>query len=387
MLNGTYERYCTLAAATAKPVEVLLTKRTVTAASPVNVAAAAPANAATTAATTTTAVADTTTAALPDKVPVAKVLHMPDAEQGVSPAASVQACQIPLTSAHAVRQQRPRLLFDPISTATRLSGSSSPTSSQHVAAGKHTAHSLARETMVMHEAVTPMTAGGVTPFCAMTPHPLQLRTVAVPFWGLPPPAPLAATNDNAMISAITTTAAATATKLPPTNSTATPFATATAAAIPIEIQASSSTAAPLGKPPTAELFHTAGAEQATAPAVSIQPREEHRPDSYAERQQRRPLFCDATSSASSLAPTSANSSTFGSQQIVADKHDMDSLPRQAIADIPGAAVGKKAQPRGSRRATASAAAPTASKMVTRSQAAAQKHVQRMRMHTQYQKRQ
>lgn len=40
--------------------------------------------------------------------------------------------------------------------------------------------------------MAPITPGGASTAPAMTPHPLQLNTVAVPFCGLPAPSPLAA---------------------------------------------------------------------------------------------------------------------------------------------------------------------------------------------------
>ena len=267
-----------------------------------------------------------------------------------------------------------------------------------------------------------MTAADATPFGAMTPHPLQLRVVAVPFWGLPAPSPLAAAPDDATFPATTAmqrlspditatvatsgsatavasapddgmsilctaTAATTANNKLCTNSTATASASATDAANAIATGAIATIAAggmttdvPLDKSPAAKLLHTAHAEQAAASAATVESRETHLSDSDAKRQQRPRFPCDLIKS---LAPAFATSSTVSSQHMVADKQAADSLARKAMANMPGATAAKEAQPRGSRKRIASAE-PTAARMVNRSQAAAQKHVQRMQK--QYQKR-
>ena len=372
-----------------------------------SIIATAPASAASTAAIASTAAEGVTTGAFPDKDSVAKTLHI--AELAAAPVASVQPAQTPLTNAHVERQQKPCLPCDPINTASRLSsalGSSSATSTQHLVAGKHAVQSPPRE------------------------PPLQLRTVAMPFCGLPAPPPAAAAIDDAMFSATlatavpdatkqlctdttaivdwsasasasasaaddalstpcTTSAVVTVNKKQPTNSTATVSATATSAAIATGASVTTaaggaSTAVPLQKTLAAKLLHTADAEQAAAPAASVESSQTHLSYCDAKRQQKTLFFCNPTNKVSSLAATSANGNTASSQHVVADKHTTDSLSTGAIVDVPGAALAQQAQPRGSKRRPASAAAPTASRMVTRSQVAAQKHVQRMQ--TQYLKR-
>ena len=131
-------------------------------------------------------------------------------------------------------------------------------------------------------------AGGVDPTPCMTPHALQFRVVAVPFWGLQAGAPEALATEEVPIAAATTTAG------------------------------------PLSAgPPT---------PSGPTPAVAG----------------------DLSTAAAGLLPTTST--------------------RQVSSTI---AAAKRTRPRGSKGRTASAPAPGASQMVTRSQAAAQKHVERM----------
>ncbi|KAL3163182.1 hypothetical protein ABBQ32_009588 [Trebouxia sp. C0010 RCD-2024] len=86
----------------------------------------------------------------------------------------------------------------------------------------------------------------------------------------------------------------------------------------------------------------------------------------------------STATASRSFPSSGSNSVLSSQQgsavrrTAVSHHDAAS----AITDVSGADA---ARSRGSKRCTAAAAAPSASSMVTRCQAAAQKHVQRMQI--------
>ena len=133
----------------------------------------------------------------------------------------------------------------------------------------------------------------------MTPHPLQLHMVAMPFWGLPVPSPLAAANADLTSMPPTTLVAATAmsaatlaaaiamsTKFVLTNSTVT-AAPANAAAATAATAAGGDTTALLPEKAaiaTTVALHISDAEQVAAPAASVQPCQT--PLTTAERQQR-----------------------------------------------------------------------------------------------------
>lgn len=194
--------------------------------------------------------------------------------------------------------------------------------------------------MAAGSADAPLAAGDLSPESpGFSPHALQLRATSVPFWGEPAALPLAAANSSATAagtadSAMPAATAPSAVRAPPATSVPAPAATVTAS-----VSAAPATATTADQTPAARVWHLTDAEQVAAPAATVEPSQACVLNTHAEKQH---------------------------------------CAQSSIADISGAVTAKENQPRGSRRRIASVAAPTASRIVMRSQAAAQNHVQRIR---------
>ena len=220
----------------------------------------------------------------------------------------------------------------------------------------------------------------VDPTPRMTPHALQLSVVAMPFWGLQADVPEAAATEavpTAAASAIagTTTTAAT-TAGPPI-----PAAPLSAGGDLTTAAAGLTTCMPptAGKSQVPTMTVLADAEQANVASNKMVPdlAKLHLPSpaglSGRRAGQGKPCTTIPTAvAASQLSPPRASSRASSRRQISTGRQSIDSLAASTTA---GAA--KQTQARGSKRHAASAAAPAASQMVTRSQAAARKHVERM----------
>ena len=238
--------------------------------------------------------------------------------------------------------------------------------------------------------LAPMTRG-VDPTPRMTPHALQFHVVAVPFWGLQAGVPdVAATEGVPRAAAPTAAAPATAAPTPAARTSAgprtpaAPFSPTAAGHLTAAAGLTSAVLATASQHGATSMTLLTDAEQAGVASVQIVPHQTPLPAaSSAERAvQARPsaTVLTAAVAASRLSPPLASSSVTGGQQITTGRQSTDSLAASITA---GAA--KQTQPRGSKRRTASAA-PAASQMVTRSQAAAQKHVERMQTRSRQSKR-
>ena len=206
--------------------------------------------------------------------------------------------------------------------------------------------------------LVPMT-GGVRFTPGMAPHALQFRLVAVPFWGSQADVPEPAANKEVPTTAGPITVAP-LTAAAPTPAEPITRAPATAAPLP-------TTATPT--PSTAEtLTAAAGLTTALSGRRAVQGK---------------PSLTVPTAAvlASRLSPPVASSTVTSSRQITTGRQSTIS---HAASINAGAA--KQTWPRGSKRRTASAAATAASQIVTRSQAAAQKHVERMQTRSRQSKR-
>ena len=129
--------------------------------------------------------------------------------------------------------------------------------------------------------------------------------------------------------------------------------------------------------PVADVFYATDAQQAAAPPASVVSSQAHLPDTPDERRQK-PCCITTTAAANRLSSSPASGSVTSIQQITAVRQICAaSFAASTTAGLPGAVAANEVQPINRRRRTASAAAPVASQMVTRSQAAALKHVQRM----------
>ena len=215
-------------------------------------------------------------------------------------------------------------------------------------------------------------AGGVDPTPCMTPHALQFRVVAVPFWGLQAGAPEALATEEVPIAAAATTAApAPAGPLsagPPTPSGPIPAVAGdlTAAAAGLLSSINDSQVTMMSRPADAELVAS----------VNMVPNQAPSPAALSGKRagQGQPSMTVPTAAVAVAArrqsPPCASSRAYSKGQVSTGRQSAGSQAESTIA------AAKQTQPRGSKGCTASAAAP-ASQMVTRSQAAARKHVERM----------
>ena len=247
--------------------------------------------------------------------------------------------------------------------------------------------------------LAPMT-GVLDPTPSMTPHALQFHVVTMPFWGLKagvpevavtegvpiaaapiPAAPTPASHTTAAptTAALHTTAALPTTAAPPTLAAPTSVATRTPAAPPSPAAAGLTPAMlrTASESQASKMTLPTDAEQADAASVQTVSHDLGLPAALSDKRavQGEPSASvhGAAVAASRLSPPVASSNvTTGPQITTGRQSTTDSLSAGIIA---GAA--RQTQSRGSKRRTASAAAPAASQMVTRSQAAAQKHVERM----------
>ena len=211
-------------------------------------------------------------------------------------------------------------------------------------------------------------AGGVDPNPCMTPHALQFRVVAVPFWGLQAGAPEASATEEVLIAAATTTAGPLLTG-PPTPSGPTPAVAGdlTAAAAGLLSSLNDSQGTMMSRPADAELVAS----------VNMVPNQAPSPAALSGKRagQGQPSMTVPTAAVAVAArrqsPPCASSRAYSKGQVSTGRQSAGSQAGSTIA------AAKQIRLRGSKVRTASAAAPAASQMVTRSQAAARKHVERM----------
>ena len=286
-----------------------------------------------------------TAAVLPEQASTARTVQSLDAEQAAAPAASVEPSQACLAKPYAERQHNPLPSCDingAASTPFQAPASSATTSSQNIISDNDAEHSSPRPAMAAGSPDTPLAAGDLSPESpGFSPHALQLHAISVPFWGEPAALPLAAANNIAIAAG--TAASAMAAAAAPAAVPAPPATSVPAAIVTASVSAAPATATTADPSPAARVWHLTDAERVAAPAATAEPSQAYVLNAHAEKQH---------------------------------------CAQSSIADISGAVTAKENQPRGSRRRTASVAAPAASRIVPRSQAAAQKHVQRIRMRTQ-----